>query len=736
MGWSLETHPRLSLVIGTAIYESSDGAVWFGGLGGNPDQGQLGGVLRFDGKTWTHYRPQDGALTTVYGIGQTADGVLWFGGYKGLRCFNGQAWRKASAPEELTTPSIDQVYAAARGDLWIGHRTFGAFHYDRGTWSRYDFRDGLPGNRIAAILQTDDGSIWIGTRDGISRFDHQRWTRFLVDLPSIAWDGLRQSRDGAIWINLQSYWGAADRTFRTVRYERDTSFPETEITGWLDEVPQPGSISLVWAGVDSWHSTPKGELQYAYRLDGGDWSPFSGETQKSFFRLPSGHHRFEVKARDLDFNEDLTPALVRFTVLPPVWQQPWLLGLMAVAIAIIGIQASRVVSRDRRLQASNEALRNEVAERVRVENERAKLDTQLQQLRYLYRLRSALEGARPAGEVIRKAGELMQEVLSALPSAGALIQHDGHVWRFGAPEKGAQIRYERPLAWGGKERGRLALFSSVALDETQERALLDETAADVAGALEARELEMSLLQSSRLVSLGEMAAGVAHELNQPLDVISMVAEDVYLRLTEGVSLPQEELTSMMRDELAMVERMSETIEHLRIFPRDTSGEPDVRFDVNETIHASLKLIEAQLKNHGIALSLNLDEHLPPVFGHPHQMEHVLLNLLTNARDALDEKAAQMDEQRERRLQIRTRYEAEGKRPVVIEVEDNGIGIKEADLPRVFEPFFTTKAADHGTGLGLSISYAIVQNHQGEIACESQGGKATLFQVRLPAVEEV
>ena len=269
---------------------------------------------------------------------------------------------------------------------------------------------------------------------------------------------------------------------------------------------------------------------------------------------------------------------------------------------------------------------------------------------------------------------------------------------------------------------------------------LDETAGQVAGALEAKELELQLLQSARLVSIGQMAAGVAHELNQPLTVISGAAEDLYLRLAEGLDLSPEQLRLKLRDVMEMSGRMEDTIEHLRVFSRDTSGEPGIPFSVNEAVRSSLKMIGAQLKNHGIALELDLAEGLPAVSGHPHQMEQVFLNLLANARDALDEREMEgrgdpgPSEAWRKQLRVQSRCARNGSRRVVIEVADNGSGMRPADQARVFEPFFTTKEAGRGTGLGLSISYAFVKNHGGEIACESRKGEGTVFRVTLPGAE--
>ena len=144
------------------------------------------------------------------------------------------------------------------------------------------------------------------------------------------------------------------------------------------------------------------------------------------------------------------------------------------------------------------------------------------------------------------------------------------------------------------------------------------------------------------------------------------------------------------------------------------------------------MIGAQLANHGIDLDLDLAEDLPMVWGHPHPMEQVFLNLLTNARDALNDKGEPSKARDDKQIRVRTRYKNQS---VVAEVTDNGIGMDEAERERVFEPFFTTKEADQGTGLGLSISYAIVKNHSGEITCQSRKGEGTVFQMRLPIADE-
>ena len=127
--------------------------------------------------------------------------------------------------------------------------------------------------------------------------------------------------------------------------------------------------------------------------------------------------------------------------------------------------------------------------------------------------------------------------------------------------------------------------------------------------------------------------------------------------------------------------------------------------------------------------------MPEAIGHPHQLEQVFLNLLSNARDAMDDRGDLTSKATtpgwHKRLELRTRIGDEGDLALIAEVSDNGAGIDGQDVGRVFDPFYTTKQADRGTGLGLSISYAIVRDHGGRITCESRKGEGTTFRVELP-----
>lgn len=337
-----------------AVAESDLGHLWIGaGSKANGSGHFLGGVMQFDGQKWHHFAPPE-TPHYVYGLGQFRTGEMWAGG-SSLRRFDGEKWSAVLGPPELVrwgaSGTIDVMVIDQQGSTWLGTRGYGIFQYDGEHWIRHNVQNGLADNTIKAIHETSDGDMWVGTNKGVSRFDGHTWTTHALpsELAPIANYGLRVGRDGAIWINRSG-------TFETIRYMPDQEAPETRMVEWVPEVAQPGNVTLSWQGADLWERTASEDLQYAWRLDEGAWSAFAYHTSKTLLEVASGHHTFEVKARDRDFNEDPIPAKVAFTVIPPVWQQTWFLGLMLLLVGGIGLQTFRVITRDKRLQLANVTL--------------------------------------------------------------------------------------------------------------------------------------------------------------------------------------------------------------------------------------------------------------------------------------------------------------------------------------------------------------------------------------------
>jgi two-component system, NtrC family, sensor kinase len=227
------------------------------------------------------------------------------------------------------------------------------------------------------------------------------------------------------------------------------------------------------------------------------------------------------------------------------------------------------------------------------------------------------------------------------------------------------------------------------------------------------ELERQLVQADKLSSIGLLAAGVAHEVNTPLAVISTYAQMLAKQISE------DEQKSKLLDKIAkQTFRASEIVNSLLSFSR-TSTTEFVELDVGKVIQETLNLVEHQLRKSAIEVKLDTQPALPPVKGNSGKLQQVFLNLFLNARDAMETGGT---------LAIRVWSEDGFAR---IDVADSGQGIQPENLARIYDPFFTTKAARKGTGLGLSVTYGIVREHGGTIEVESHPGAGSRFRVELP-----
>ena len=225
-----------------------------------------------------------------------------------------------------------------------------------------------------------------------------------------------------------------------------------------------------------------------------------------------------------------------------------------------------------------------------------------------------------------------------------------------------------------------------------------------------------LVQSKKLASLGTLTAGVAHELGNPLNNISMVAQ-TYLELAKHLS--EEEKIEYVQTILDETERIRKIVQDLLDFSR--AKERDFKVcDVNDIVKRSLKLVQNTIDVSGLKTSLNLRDDLPPIFVDEDKIREVLVNLLTNAIHATPPGGS---------IILRTNLTPDEKN-IIIQVEDTGKGIPPEFLEHIFDPFFSTKGTE-GTGLGLSISYGIVRKHKGTIEVESKVGVGTTFTIKLP-----
>ena len=229
---------------------------------------------------------------------------------------------------------------------------------------------------------------------------------------------------------------------------------------------------------------------------------------------------------------------------------------------------------------------------------------------------------------------------------------------------------------------------------------------------ELRQTQDQLVFSEKMASVGKLAAGVAHEIGNPLSIIIGYLEYV----SRSSNLREQERESLKRAE-EETRRINQIIRELLDYSRPVSQTYE-SVNINQIIYETLNLVKLQKGFDRIQTQLDLEESLPPVMGNRNQIKQVLVNLLLNARDAMPDGGI---------LTLKTRRENQ---LVQIEIADTGIGIPEENLKKIFDPFFTTKEPGRGIGLGLSISLKIIETMGGKIEVESKPGQGSIFRLKL------
>lgn len=289
--------------------------------------------------------------------------------------------------------------------------------------------------------------------------------------------------------------------------------------------------------------------------------------------------------------------------------------------------------------------------------------------------------------------------------------------------------------------------------------LLDEKTREVQSSMstiqyqfdELKKAQGQLVQSEKMASLGQLAAGVAHEINNPIGfVISNVStlneyaevlrtfiekslayidtpEDTVRKELAGISKAEdlpfvvEDIMTIVKDAQEGLTRVKDIVANLKQFARTDEDESEA-FDLNDNIENTIKVAWNELKYHATLIK-EFDDSLPQAFGHPGQVNQVILNMLVNAAQAIESDG-----------EIRIRTKATDQH-IVLEIEDNGCGMPDDVQAKIFDPFFTTKPVNVGTGLGLSISYGIIEKQGGKIEVRSEVGQGTCFTILLPIADQ-
>lgn len=254
------------------------------------------------------------------------------------------------------------------------------------------------------------------------------------------------------------------------------------------------------------------------------------------------------------------------------------------------------------------------------------------------------------------------------------------------------------------------------------------TTSDITKRLEA---EQQLIQASKMATLGQMATGIAHELNQPLSVIKTTSSFFMRKYTRREPIENKLLFTMIEKVDRNVDRATNIINHMRQFARKSELKLE-KVQLNDVLKSAFEIFSQQLRVRGIEVIWDIDPNLPKIMADPGRLEQVFINLLLNARDSIEEKYRVRDSETEvKKISLQTSVV---KRRVSATINDTGSGFPKTLAEKLFEPFFTTKEIGKGTGLGLSISYGIVKDCGGEIRAVSHAEQGATFSVTFPIAD--
>jgi len=247
------------------------------------------------------------------------------------------------------------------------------------------------------------------------------------------------------------------------------------------------------------------------------------------------------------------------------------------------------------------------------------------------------------------------------------------------------------------------------------------------------ETEQHMIHASKMATLGEMSTGIAHELNQPLSVIKSSSSFCMKKMRKNEKIEKEIFHKLISKIDSNVDRAEKIIHHMRQFARKSEIKL-ARTNVNTVLQRTFEMFNQQLKVHGIDVVWDKNETLPDILADPDRLEQVFVNLVINAKDAIEEKWEKegLAQGNNDRITIITKVKND---TLFIEICDTGVGIQKEAADKLFEPFFTTKEVGRGTGLGLSISYGIVKECSGEIQAAQGENKGAIFILSFPVLDD-
>ncbi|WP_442511449.1 ATP-binding protein [Novipirellula sp. SH528] len=703
---------------------SRDGRVWIS-VKPRRELKQTRGIVVGRGTTWEHLQPPD-APSYATAINQLADGRMMFSGGYGAVLLDGDNWQHPT--DSLLDKTIcSDASVDANGTAWIATVGRGVLEFDGTRCTQYAGQQGLPAGEVAKIGIGVRGGIWANSSEGLYRFDGDRF--YSANLPkSLGRQSIRFEPDGSVWFD-------GNKRIRFDR-QRPTAVVDPEPISFV----QHGESTVTWQGADAWNRTPANQLMWSYRIDNLAWSKFGSEKRVVLQDLSSGEHSLQVRSRDNDFNVSAASSPVAVRVIPPVWMRIWFITTVLLFSATLVWLCAGLIRRGVALRRSNDEL--EKAQgllagqfAVKTAQFRAICDCSPTgifvsgtdgKLSYVNRQLARTLGvsedvAIGDGWAIaihpedrdRIVKSWMQSISThdKYHEAGRFLHHNGDVVWFEVAADAIENDNGELLGYVGAVENvtqRVHAEDDLRASNDKLRLTLDQL----------QFTQDQAIKRERLAALGQMAAGVAHDINNSLTPIMTFAE--LLAQDSNVVGKQHEWAEFIR---TGVSDMSVTVRRLDHFYRASHNlnlleTVSLTELINQTVEMTKPRWKRNVTEGGKTVRVTVHSSSSPfVHAVPSQIRAVITNLIFNAADAIVSNGT---------VTIRIFARSEN---AIVEVEDDGIGMTEEGLDRCLEPFYTSKPK--GSGLGLSECHGIINQHGGTLEVDSMLDKGTTVRIFLP-----
>jgi signal transduction histidine kinase/streptogramin lyase len=659
-----------------SILQDSQGRFWFS---------TLGGVSCYDGETFTNFTSANGLLhDQVYRLLEDVDGYIWMGTERGASCYDGETFTNYTTRDGLPHDRVYTLFQDSSDILWFG-TTEGVSRYDGETFTNYTTRDGLPHNDINNIFEDRQGRLWFATEGGTCYYDGETFTSYTSadGLVNDNVHGLAQDGQDRLWFSTLGGVSCYDgQTF--TNYTQEDGLASDQVFRVFED-----SLGYMWfatwAGINRYDGEVFQTLNRHDGLAGGSFLAFLEDRQGRLW-LGSG--------------SGITCYFPAAPSPPPI--------------------VIRAVVADRRYEELTDIRIPASSGLTAFEFYGINFKTRPGAMVYRYRLRGC-------DETWHTTHERRVEYQDLPPCAYAfqVIAVDRDM-NYSMP---AEVAIEVVADARDEMIDELETRVSERTRELQEKnSELEETLVQL------QETQNQLVVQEKLAALGNLVAGIAHELNSPLGAVKSTA-DVLTRgigkiretLDQGTELAEiktnrsfDQVVQLLDNSIGAtttaIDRISQIVDSLKNFTRLDQADYQLA-DVHEGIESTLTLLEHQFKGR-IEVSRHYGE-LPSIYCYPGELNQVFMNVLMNAVQAIVDAGS---------IRVKTYADAAD---VYVEVADSGRGIPKDRLQHIFEPNFAQKDARVGLSLGLATSYNIVRKHQGFLRLESEIDKGTIVTIVLP-----